>query len=62
MPHTLKKGNTSVTLSINKQTYDKYQEFCDREGLIISRQVEKFMKKHSASKKDRGVLNSILGK
>jgi len=62
MPGPLKKGNTSVTLSLNKKIYSKYQNFCEREGLMISRQVEKFMKKHGASKKDRNVLDSILGK
>lgn len=62
MPSSLKKGNLRVTLSLNKETYSKYREFCDKEGLIISRQVEKFMKKHGASKKDRNVLDNILGK
>ena len=62
MPGPLKKGNVSVTLSINRKIYGKYKEFCNREGLLTSRQVERFMKKHSAGKKDRNVLDSILGK
>lgn len=62
MSTRLKKGNIRISLSVNKGVYDKYREFCDIEGLLISRQVERFMKKHSQSKKDRNVLEHILGK
>jgi len=62
MPGPLKKGNIAITLSISKQIYSKYRVFCDKEGLLISRQVERFMKKHSQSKKDRNVLDHLLGK
>lgn len=62
MPGPLKKGNIAITLSVNKEIYKKYKEFCNNEGLLISRQVERFMKKHSASKKDRNVLEHLLGK
>lgn len=62
MANVLRKGNIRVSLSLNKETYKKYQTFCIKEGLIISKQVEKFMKKYNKSKKDRNVLDSILGK
>ena len=62
MSGTLKKGNYKATLSIDSEVYSNYREFCKREGLVISKQVERFMKKHSASKKERTVLDSILGK
>jgi len=58
----LKKGNTSVTLSINKNIYKKYQDICEEDGLILSKPIEKFMKKYTKGKKDRSVLDSLLGK
>ncbi len=33
----------NVTIHINANTYDKYSEFCKKEGLILSRQIEKFI-------------------
>jgi len=41
--HRLKKGNGKLTLSIDDSVLSKYKEFCESEGLIISKQVEKFM-------------------
>lgn len=41
MPQTIKKGNVSVTLSINKELYNTYKKFSEKEGLLISRQVGK---------------------
>jgi len=34
---------TKLTLSIDKNLLDEYKKYCEKEGLIISRQVEKFM-------------------
>jgi hypothetical protein len=42
--HSLKKGNEKLTLSINKEILKKYKELCEREGLVISKQVENFIK------------------
>jgi len=42
--HNLKKGNTKLTLSIEKKILENFKKFCDKEGLIISKQIEKFMK------------------
>jgi hypothetical protein len=34
-----------LTLSIDKNLLEKYKKYCKKEGLIISRQVEKFIEK-----------------
>lgn len=33
----------NVTLKVDEDIYDKYRDFCRKEGLIVSRQVEIFM-------------------
>lgn len=35
----------NVTLYLNSALYDKYVEFCKKEGLMLSRQIEKFIEK-----------------
>jgi len=32
-----------VTLSINGKIYEEFKKYCEKEGLILSKQVEKFM-------------------
>jgi len=32
-----------LTLSIDKDILEEYKKHCEKEGLIISRQIEKFM-------------------
>lgn len=39
----IKKGNVKLTLSINEKILKRYKEYCEKKGLIISKQVEKFM-------------------
>jgi hypothetical protein len=34
----------SVTLKIDSEVYDEYRKFCKEEGLIVSKQIEKFIK------------------
>jgi len=34
----------TVTLSINKKIYGEYKKYCEENGLILSKQVEMFMK------------------
>jgi hypothetical protein len=34
---------TKLTLSIDKNLLNKYKKYCEKEGLIISRQIEKFI-------------------
>tara|TARA_Y100000294_G_scaffold164090_1_gene170570 strand:+ start:233 stop:409 length:177 start_codon:yes stop_codon:yes gene_type:complete len=33
----------NVTLYVNSILYDKYVEYCKKEGLMLSRQIEKFI-------------------
>lgn len=35
-----------LTLLVDSELLDEYKTHCDKEGIIISRQVEKMMKKH----------------
>lgn len=41
----IKKGNVKLTLSVNEELLKKYKKYCEKEGLMISRQVEKLMEK-----------------
>lgn len=36
----------NITLKVNTELYDKYREFCKKEGWIVSRQFEKLMESH----------------
>ncbi len=33
----------NITLRVNSELYDKYREFCKKNGLLMSRQVEIMM-------------------
>ena len=35
----------NVTLYLNSVLYDKYVEYCKKEGVVLSRQIEKFIEK-----------------
>jgi len=39
-----------LTLSINSELLNKYKEYCKKEGMILSRQVEKFMEEQLKKK------------
>ncbi len=47
----IKEGNTKLTLSVNKKLLEEYRKHCEEEGLVISKQVEKLMKKTLENKK-----------
>ncbi len=36
--------NKRITLSVDAEIYEKYKEYCDKKGLIISKQIENFMR------------------
>jgi len=36
-------NKTKLTLSVDKKTISDYKMYCERKGLIISKQVENFM-------------------
>ena len=38
-----KKKN--VTLHLNSKLYNEYSEYCKKEGVILSRQIEKFIER-----------------
>jgi len=42
------RGNNerkNVTLHLNSELYNDYSEYCKKEGIILSRQIEKFIEK-----------------
>ncbi len=43
MKEPIEKKN--VTLYLNSDLYEKYVEYCRKEGLALSRQIEKFIEK-----------------
>jgi len=34
----------NVTLKIDSKIYEEYRKFCKEEGIIVSKQIEKFIK------------------
>ena len=32
-----------VTLFVESEIYDKFKEYCDKQGLVLSKRFEKFM-------------------
>lgn len=39
----MKKGNDKLTLSVDEKVKDLYKQLCEEEGLLLSKQIEKFM-------------------
>jgi hypothetical protein len=39
----------TVALSIEEQIYNRYREYCEKQGIILSKQVERFMEKELAN-------------
>jgi len=48
----MKKGNIKLTLSVNKKILEEYKRYCEENGFIISKQVEKFMDGQLGNEKD----------
>ena len=40
-----------VTLSIEEKVYNSFQKFCEKNGLMLSKKIELFMKKETEEKK-----------
>lgn len=36
-------ASKNITLKVNSELYDRFREFCKKEGWIVSRQFEKCM-------------------
>lgn len=49
----MKEGNIKLTLSVNKKVLEKYKVHCEKEGKIISKQVEKFMEGELKNEKNK---------
>jgi|TARA_B100001971_G_C18217064_1_gene554584 antitoxin component of RelBE/YafQ-DinJ toxin-antitoxin module len=39
----MKRGNDKLTLSVDRKIKDEYKQVCEEEGLMLSKQIEKFM-------------------
>jgi len=44
-------NSKNITLPVNFELYDKYRQYCKKEGWIVSRQFEKLMECHLESHK-----------
>ena len=42
-----------VTLFVESETYDKFKEYCDKNGLILSKKFEIFMQKELEKKREQ---------
>ncbi len=40
-----KRLKKRITLSVDSGIYDKYRDYCEEKGIILSKQVELFIKK-----------------
>jgi len=36
-------GKKRVTLFVEEEIYDKFKDYCDKQGLVLSKRFEKFM-------------------
>ena len=52
-------GRKTVSLSVDEKIYDEYKKYCDERGIILSKQVEMFMKKELEKLKNKGMLKII---
>ncbi len=41
----MQSNKKNVTIHIDSTLYDQYSDFCKKEGLVLSRQIEKFIEK-----------------
>jgi len=46
-----KMVSKNVTLKIDSKVYDEYRKFCKEEGIIVSKQIEKFIKEELKNNK-----------
>ena len=43
----------NVTLHLSSELYNRYSEYCKKEGIVLSRQVEKFIEGKLNEKKEQ---------
>jgi len=46
--------NRRMTLSVDTEVYEKYKEYCEERGLIISKQIENIMRDELKNIKSKG--------
>lgn len=39
----VKKGNDKFTISVNKKIKDDFKRYCESQGLLAGKQIERFM-------------------
>ena len=49
----MKRGHVKLTLSVNEKILKEYKKHCEEKGLVISKQVEKFMEEKLENEKDK---------
>lgn len=49
----MKNGNVKLTLSVNKKILEEYKRACEKNGFIVSKQIEKFMEGELKNEKDK---------
>jgi len=47
-------GRKTVALSLDEEIYEKYQNYCLKHSIILSRKVEKFMEEELKKEKNNG--------
>ena len=45
-------GRKTVALSLDEDTYESYKKFCEKESIIVSRKIDKFMEDELKKEKD----------
>lgn len=43
----------NVTLHLNSRLYENYSNYCKKEGIVLSRQIEKFIETELKERKDK---------
>jgi len=46
-------GKKNVTLHLNSELYNNYSNHCKNEGIVLSRQIEKFIEIELKGRKDQ---------
>lgn len=42
-----------VTLSLDSETYEKFQEFCEKNDIMLSKRIERLIQKHLKENKKK---------
>jgi len=50
--HGVKMGKKRVTLFVDSEIYEKYKQYCEKNGLILSKRFEIFMENELKKQKE----------